>query len=107
MAQLKVDKHVRVKADKLSELKALYPTLGTETPLKVAYLQKDGGRRRVYISIAGRADWICLWSTQVKALPRCRTCESEHHRTPRAKRGGAEPDCPADAMAETANGAQK
>lgn len=54
-----------IRQKKLAQIRALYPFLDADTSYKVAKVEDDDGRQRVYIEVPGRADWVCLWGNQV------------------------------------------
>ena len=100
MSTIKRGKHIRLKDTAAKPAEAtirLMPYLSKDTAYLVTAVQDMGeGRRRVYFEVPGREEWACLWSAYAAALPRCLTCDSELHKTPKLDKNGEPKPCPDD-----------
>lgn len=63
----------------------------------VAITKWPGEKRRVQLAEPGQGEVVQAYASSLKALPRCRTCESEAHKTPRLGKDGNPRPCPSDA----------
>lgn len=87
--------HVLIEAGAVGAVKKLYPWVSAEVAYVVAAVdtKHTKGRSVVHVHEKGMpSKRFTLWSTDVKALPRCKWCDVESHSStycPHMKKEGA------------------